>query len=425
MSPTLIESGAGFGGPLASDTAPFDVAKIRIEFPILSQHVHGKPLVYLDSANTSQKPEAVLWAMDTYYRETNANIHRGTHVLSERATAAYEGARAKVRRFLNAADTKEIVFVRGTTEGINLVASSFGWSVKEGDEILLTGMEHHSGIVPWQLVCERTGAKLRVVPIDDDGQISLEDVETRLSENTKIVSVVHVSNALGTVNPVKEIIRLAHARGVPVLVDGAQAVPHMKVNVQDLDCDFYAFSGHKMFGPTGIGALYGKRSWLEKLPPYQGGGDMISSVTFAKTTYNELPWKFEAGTANIAGGVGLGAAVDWLEAVGLPAVAVHEHDLLEYGTKRLLEIPGLRPIGTAKQKAGVLSFVLGEIHPHDIGTILDREGVAIRTGHHCAQPVMERFGVPATARASLALYNTRDDIDALVAGLAKVREIMG
>jgi cysteine desulfurase/selenocysteine lyase len=403
-----------------------EILSHRSDFPILSRQIHGKPLVYLDSANTTQKPLAVLERMDRYYREENANIHRGTHLLSELATAAYEGAREKVRGFLNAPSTREIVFVRGTTEAINLVATSFGQAfVKAGDEILVTQMEHHSNIVPWQLLRERTGAVLKVVPIDDRGELVFEEFEKLLSGRTKLVSLVHVSNALGTVNPVKRVIELAHARNVPVLVDGAQSAPHVPVDVTALDCDFFAFSGHKVYGPTGIGALYAKEKWLEAMPPYQGGGDMISSVSFEKTTYNELPYKFEAGTSNIAGGVGLGAAVDYLQAIGLDAIAAHESDLLAYGTKRLLEVPGLTLVGTAPEKAGVLSFVMDEIHPHDIGTILDREGVAIRTGHHCAQPVMTRYGLPATARASLGLYNTRADLDALVAGLARVQELFG
>lgn len=407
-------------------TAARDVAAHRADFPILSRKVHGKSLVYLDSANTTQKPVAVLDRMDRYYREENANIHRGTHLLSELATAAYEGAREKVRGFLNARSTREIVFVRGTTEAINLVASSFGQAfVKAGDEILITGMEHHSNIVPWQLLRERTGAALKVVPIDDRGELVFEEFERLLSERTKLVAVVHVSNALGTVNPVKRMIDLAHARGIPVLVDGAQSAPHLPVDVTALDCDFFAFSGHKVYGPTGIGALYAKDKWLEAMPPYQGGGDMISSVSFEKTTYNELPYKFEAGTSNIAGGVGLGAAIDYVAAIGLDRIAAHEQDLLDYGTERLSEIPGLTLVGTAREKAGVLSFVMDEIHPHDIGTILDREGVAIRTGHHCAQPVMTRYGLPATARASLGLYSTRADLDALVEGLGKVREVFG
>jgi cysteine desulfurase/selenocysteine lyase len=406
-------------------TSDLDVERIRAGFPILRRKVHGKPLVYLDNANTSQKPEAVIASMDRFYREENANIHRSTHLLSELATAAYEGAREKVRRFVNAAESREIVFVRGTTEAVNLVASSFGWSVKAGDEIVISAMEHHSNIVPWQLLCERAGARLRVIPINDEGEILVDAYADLLSPRVRLVSLNHVSNALGTINPVKRMIGMAHEKGIPVFIDGAQAVPHLRVDVRDLDCDFYGFSGHKMFGPTGIGALYGKAEWLEKLPPYQGGGDMIASVSFEKTTYNILPYKFEAGTANIAGGVGLGAAVDYLEGIGLDAVAAHEHDLLEYATARITEIPGVRIIGTAREKASVLSFVIDEIHPHDIGTILDREGIAIRTGQHCAQPVMDRFGVPATARASFALYNTRDEVDALIAGLHAVIEMLG
>lgn len=401
-----------------------DLVRVRRDFPILAQTVHGRPLVYLDSANTSQKPLAVIEATDRYYRETNANIHRGTHLLSEKATAAYEGARERVRRFLNARSVAEIVFVRGTTEAVNLVASSFGQAfVRAGDEIVISAMEHHSNIVPWQLLCERTGAVLRVIPIDDRGELVLDALDGLLTERTRLVSVVQVSNALGTVNPVKEIIAAAHARGIPVFVDGAQAVPHQAVDVAALDCDFYAWSGHKTFGPTGIGVLYGKERWLEKMPPYQGGGDMIASVSFEKTTYNVLPYKFEAGTANIAGGAALSAALDYVDGLGYAAIGAHEADLLTYGTARLLEVPGLRMIGTARHKAGVLSFVLDDVHPHDIGTILDREGIAIRTGHHCAQPVMDRFDVPATARASLAFYNTREEIDALVAGLLTVREV--
>jgi cysteine desulfurase/selenocysteine lyase len=404
----------------------FDVAKIRADFPILSERIHGQPLVYLDSANTSQKPEAVLKAMDDYYRHANANVHRATHLLSERATAWYEGARAKAAAFLHAADAHAIVFTKGTTDGINLVAQSYGRStLKAGDEILLSWLEHHSNIVPWQLVAEQTGAVIRVVPINEAGEIDLEQYQALLSSKTRIVALGHVSNALGTINPIKNMIALAHERGAVVLVDGAQAVPHLVVDVQALDCDFYVFSSHKMYGPTGIGALYGKRSWLEKMPPYQGGGDMIASVTFEKTTYNALPWRFEAGTVNIAGGAGLAAAIDYLSAAGLPAVAAHEHDLLVYATERLREIPDLRILGTAPAKSAVISFLLGDIHPHDIGTVLDQEGIAIRTGQHCAQPVMDRYGVSATARASFGLYNTRADVDALAAGLRKVREIFG
>jgi cysteine desulfurase/selenocysteine lyase len=405
---------------------PFDVDKIRQQFPILGRPVHGKRLVYLDNANTTQKPRAVIEAERRYYEETNANIHRGTHFLSEKATAEYEGAREAVARFLGARSSKEIVFTRGTTEAINLVAAGFAQSVlKEGDEVLLTGLEHHSNIVPWQLACGRTGARLVVVPITDSGEVPVEEFEKRLSTRTKIAAVSHVSNALGTINPVEEFIRLAQGRAVPVLVDGAQAVPHIPVDVAALGCDFYAISGHKMYGPTGLGALYGTEAWLERLPPYQGGGDMISSVTFEKTTYNDLPWKFEAGTANIAGGIAFGVAADWLLAVGLPAVAAHEHTLLVRATEALSAIEGLRIIGTAPRKAAVVSFLLGDVHPHDIGTVLDREGIAIRTGQHCAQPVMDRYGISATARASFGVYNTEEEVDVLAAALRKVQEVFG
>lgn len=406
--------------------AAFDVETVRADFPILSRKVRGRTLVYLDSANTTQKPEAVIRASDRFYRETNANIHRSTYRLSEEATTAYEGAREKVRRFLNAASTREVVFTRGTTEAINLLASSFGQAfVKAGDEVLITGMEHHSNIVPWQLLCERTGARLRVLPIDDRGDLVLEELDTLLTERTRILGVVHVSNALGTVNPVKEIVARAHAKGVPVLVDAAQSLPHLGVDVADLGCDFLAFSGHKVYGPTGIGVLWGKEEWLEKLPPYQGGGDMIASVSFEKTTYAELPARLEAGTGNLAGGVALGTALDYVTAIGLERIAAHERALLAHATERLSEIPGLRIIGTAREKAGVVSFVLENVHPHDVGTILDQEGICIRTGHHCAQPVMTRYDLPATARASFGLYNTLEEVDALVAGLGKVREVFG
>lgn len=407
-------------------TTAFDVAAVRRDFPLLSRTAHGHPLVYLDSANTTQKPEAVIRASDRFYREQNANIHRSTYRLSEEATAAYEGARETARRFVNARSTREIVFTRGTTESINLLATSFGQAfVKAGDEILITGMEHHSNIVPWQLLCERTGAKLRVIPIDDRGDLIMDDLGRLLTEKTRLVGVVHVSNALGTINPVKALIGYAHGKGVPVLLDGAQSIPHLGVDVQALDCDFLAFSGHKVYGPTGIGVLYGKESWLSKMPPYQGGGDMIASVSFEKTTYADLPAKFEAGTGNLAGAVALGAALDYVTALGLPKIAAHEADLLAYATARLSEIPGLRIIGTAREKASVVSFVLGDIHPHDVGTILDQEGICIRTGHHCAQPVMTRYDLPATARASFGLYNTREEVDALAAGLRKVLEVFG
>ena len=404
----------------------FDVQKIREDFPILRQRVHGKPLVYLDNAATAQKPQAVIEAIERYYRAENSNIHRGVHYLSEQATQAYEAARAKARGFLNAAHDREIVFVRGTTEGINLVAQSHGRTfLKAGDEIIVSGMEHHSNIVPWQMVCEATGAVLRVIPIADDGTLVLEAYEKLLGPRTRFVALAHVSNALGTINPVKRMIAMAHRDGAPVLLDGAQAAPHIAVDVRDLDCDFYAFSGHKLLGPTGVGILYGKADLLEKMPPYQGGGDMISAVTFEKTLYNGLPFKFEAGTPHIEGGIGLGAAIDYLRGIGMDAITAYEADLLAYGTQVLAAVPGVRIIGTAREKAGVLSFVMDGVHPHDIGTILDHEGVAIRAGHHCAMPVMQRFGIPATARASLAFYNTREDLDALVAALQKVREIFG
>jgi len=418
------------GGILASEeptkVLSFDADSIREEFPILKQLVYGKPLVYLDNAATSQKPTAVIDAMTRYYSTDNSNIHRGVHLLSERATQAYEEVRIKVQRFINAAQPKEIIFTRGTTEAINLVAGSYGRAtVRSGDEVLITAMEHHSNIVPWQILCEEKGARLRVAPINDDGELILEEFAKLLNERTRIVSLVHVSNALGTINPIRAIVEIAHRHNVPVMIDGAQAAPHMKLDVRELDCDFYAFSGHKVYGPTGIGVLYGKASLLEAMPPYQGGGDMIASVTFEKTTYNTLPYKFEAGTPNIAGTIGLGAAIDYVNQIGIGRIARYEHELLNYGTEALSQIPGLRMIGTAKDKAGVLSFVLEGVHPHDVGTILDREGVAIRTGHHCAMPVMERFGIPATARASLACYNTKEEIDALVTGLHKVKEVFG
>lgn len=406
--------------------SPFDVQKIRADFPILQQTVYGKPLVYLDNAATSQKPAAVIEATTRYYSTDNSNIHRGVHLLSERATREYEEARAKAQNFINAAHSKEIIFVRGTTEAINLVANTYGRAnVGAGDEVLITAMEHHSNIVPWQMLCEEKGARLRVAPINDDGELILDELEKLLNERTKIVSVAHISNALGTINPVHRIVEMAHHRGARVLIDGAQAAPHATIDVQALDCDFYAFSGHKVFGPTGIGVLYGKASLLEAMPPYQGGGDMIASVTFEKTSYNVLPYKFEAGTPNIAGTIGLGAAIDYVSEIGLENIARYEQGLLEYGTAELSKIPGLRLIGTAREKAGVLSFVLEGIHPHDVGTILDREGIAIRTGHHCAMPVMERFKIPATSRASLAFYNTREEIDALVTGIYKVKEVFG
>jgi len=395
----------------------YDVAALRKDFPILRQKVHGKRLVYLDNAATSQKPQAVIDRVTRFYEQENANVHRGVHLLSETATKEYESARARVARFINASP-QETIFVRGTTEAINLVANTFVRArLRKGDEIVVTQMEHHSNIVPWQLLCEQVGAKLRVVPVDDNGDLDLAAYAAALGPKTRFVAVVHVSNALGTVNPVQRLVQEAHAKGIPILVDGAQAVPHMPVDVRALGCDFYAFSGHKMYGPTGVGVLYGKQEHLEAMPPWMGGGDMIRSVTFEKSTWNELPYKFEAGTPNIAGGIGLGAAVDYLQKVGLVAIAEHEHRVLEHATQQALTIPGLRIIGTAINKAGVLSFTLEGIHPHDIGSLVDRDGVAIRTGHHCAQPVMERFGVPATCRASLGLYNDTDDIDALIASL--------
>jgi cysteine desulfurase/selenocysteine lyase len=411
--------------PVAAAAAPaLDAERLRADFPILAGTAHGKPLVYLDSANTSQKPRAVIDAERRVYEEYYSNVHRGVYELSVKAEQAFEGARAKLQRFVNAREAREIVFVRGTTEAINLVAQSYGRSrLGAGDEVLISGLEHHSNIVPWQLVCEQTGARLRVAPIDDAGEIQLDELERLLGPRTRVVAVGHVSNSLGTLNPVKRIIELAHAHGAVALIDGAQAAPHLAVDVQALDADFYAFSGHKMFGPSGAGVLYGKAALLEAMPPWMGGGDMILQVTFEKTTFNQIPYKFEAGTPNIAGVIALGAAVDYLTGVGLPAIAAHEHALLEYATARLSELPGLRIVGTAREKAAVISFVLDGVHPHDIGTVLDYEGIAVRTGHHCCQPVMDRYGLAATARASLALYNTRADVDALVAGVKKVQEL--
>ena len=400
-----------------------DVSAARKDFPALHQEVHGKPLVYLDNAATTQKPTAVIDAIDRFYRFDCSNVHRGVHELSERATKAYEEARTSVKRFINARTEREIVFVRGTTEAINLVASSYGRShLKAGDEILISALEHHSNIVPWQLLSDQIGTRLVVAPINDDGELMLEEFERRLGPNTALVAVAHVSNALGTVMPVQEIIRMAHARNVPVLIDGAQAVSHLRVDVRELGCDFYAFSGHKVFGPTGIGILYGREDLLDRMPPYQGGGDMIRSVTFEKTTYNELPYKFEAGTPHVAGAIGLGAALDYLSRLGIDRVTDYERGLLAYGTELLESIRGLRLIGTAREKAAVLSFVLEGIHPHDVGTVLDRLGIAVRTGHHCAQPVMARFGVPATTRASLAFYNTKAELDALADGIRQVQQ---
>ena len=404
----------------------FDVERIRKDFPALDQTVHGKPLVYLDNAATSQKPLAVIEAEEGFYRRDCSNIHRGVHELSERATKSYEDARVTAQRFLNARDSGEIIFVRGTTEAINLVAGSFGRkNVQPGDEILITAMEHHSNIVPWQILCEEKGAKLRVAPINDRGEVLFEEFEKLLGPKTRLVSVVHVSNVLGTINPVHEMIDAAHRKNVPVLLDGAQAAPHLKIDVQELDCEFYTFSGHKLYGPTGVGVLYGKADVLNAMPPYQGGGDMISSVTFEKTIYNSLPYKFEAGTSNIAGGIGLGAAIDYVNRIGMENIAAYEDELLAYATEEVNCIPGLKIIGAAEKKAGVISFVMEGIHPHDVGTILDQEGIAVRTGHHCAQPLMERFKIPATTRASLAFYNTKREIDALAAGIHKVKELLG
>jgi len=408
----------------ATAAAALDVARVRADFPALRQEIHGRPLVYLDNAATTQKPEAVLASIDTFYRRDCANVHRGVHTLSQRATVAYESARSAVKRHLGARDSREIVFTRGTTEAINLVAWSFVRPrLGEGDEILISEMEHHSNIVPWQLLCAERGATLRVIPIDDRGDVILEEYERLLTERTRIVGITWVSNALGTVNPVREMIATAHARGIPVLVDAAQAVPHLAVDVEKLDCDFLAFSGHKAYGPTGIGALYGKRIHLLEMQPYQGGGDMILSVSFERTVYQEPPYRFEAGTPNIAGAVGLAAALGYLEGIGHEAITDHERRLLDEATRKVLEVPGARLIGTARQRSSVLSFVIDGIHPHDVGTILDTEGVAVRAGHHCAQPVMKRYGVSATLRASFGIYNSSDEIDALVRGLRKVREV--
>ena len=424
MTPPGISSVAA--QPKEARPGSFDADRIREDFPVLRQTVNGKPLIYLDNAATSQKPQAVLDALRKFYETECANVHRGIHWMSEEATRDYEESREKARQFLGAADAKEILFVRGTTEAINLVAQSFGRPrLQAGDEILITAMEHHSNIVPWQMLCEQTGALLRVAPINDDGELLLDEFERLLTERTRLAAICHISNALGTVNPVARLIEMAHSRKVPVLLDGAQAAPHVPVDVRELDCDFYAFSGHKLYGPTGIGVLYGKRQWLEEMPPYQGGGDMILSVTFEKTTYNALPYKFEAGTPHVAGAIGLGAALDYVNQVGLKQAGAYENELLAYATERVRRIPGVRLIGTAREKAGVLSFVFEDIHPHDVGTILDQEGIAVRAGHHCAMPVMERFGIPATTRASFAFYNTPREVDALVAGMERVKEVLG
>jgi cysteine desulfurase/selenocysteine lyase len=416
--------GAVAGPPPRLPAHPLDVDRIREDFPILRRRIRGKKLVYLDNAATSQKPQVVIDAVKHFYTAENANIHRGVHYLSELATAAYDQARDKVARFLNARSSAEIIFTRGTTEGINLVAQSYARPLlKAGDEILITGMEHHSNIVPWQLVCEQTGAVLRAAPISDAGELEVAAFERLLTDRTRLVSVVHLSNALGTINPIKHLIELAHARGIPVLVDGAQSAPHLQVDLQELGCDFFAFSGHKLYGPTGVGVLYGREALLDRMPPYQGGGDMIATVTLQRSTWAPLPAKFEAGTPMIAQVIGLGAAIDYVTQLGLEAIAAEEKDLLGYATELVSQIKGIRLIGTAREKASVLGFVLEGVHPHDIGTVLDDVGVAIRAGHHCAQPVMERFGVPATARASFAFYNTRPEVDVLVDGLMTVKKM--
>lgn len=407
--------------PGALEDPGFDVQRVRRDFPILQERMHGKPLVYLDNAATAQKPRSVIQAISRYYQEENANVHRGVYKLSELASEAYEGAREYVRSFINAASKREIVFTRGTTESINLVAATFGRKyIGHGDEVLISELEHHSNIVPWQILCEERGALLKVVPINDRGELEMEQFYSLLSPRTKIVAVAHISNSLGTINPVQEIIAAAHAQGTPVLLDGAQAVPHTRVDVRALDCDFYCFSGHKTYGPTGIGVLYAKQELLESMPPYQSGGDMINSVSFEKTTYNELPYRFEAGTPHIAGAVGLKAALAYIERIGYDTIEAHERELLAYATEVLQNIESLRIIGTAARKAAVISFDIDGIHPHDVGTILDRDGIAVRTGHHCTQPVMAHFDIPATSRASFAIYNTKEEIDALVAGIHKL-----
>ena len=412
--------------PVITNTSLYDVEAIRKDFPILQTHVHGKPLVYLDNAATTQKPIGVIRKAQEYYSTMNSNIHRGVHALSGVSTEAFETARIKIKKFINALGKNEIIFTRGATESINLVAQTYGRvNLNEGDEVIISEMEHHSNIVPWQLICNEKKAKLKVIPINDDGEIIFEEYEKLLSDRTKIVSVVYCSNSLGTVNPVRKIIKVAHKKGIPVLLDAAQAVNHLPIDVQELDCDFLVFSGHKIYGPTGIGVLYGKINLLESMPPYQGGGDMISKVTFEETTYNELPHKFEAGTPNIAGAIGLGEAIDYVSHIGIGTIALHEKDLLDYATDAVQSVPGLKIIGTAKEKVSVLSFVLDDVHPHDIGTFLDFEGVAIRTGHHCTQPVMNRYKIPATSRASFAMYNTHEEIDVLVNGLNKIIKVFG
>ncbi|MBK17674.1 MAG: cysteine desulfurase CsdA [Rhodospirillaceae bacterium] len=407
-------------------TPSFDIERVRQDFPILSEEVYGKPLVYFDSAASAQKPRAVIDAISTVYETEYANVHRGVHYMSQKATDAMEAARETVRSFINAGDVREVIFVRGATEGINLVASCWGrQNLTAGDEIIVSIMEHHSNIVPWQIIAEQTGAIIKVVPISSDGALDMDAFSDLLSDKTKIVAMTHISNALGTVTPIEEIIRLAHEKDVPVLVDGCQAAPHMTLDMQALDADFYVFSGHKIYGPSGIGVLYGKSALLEAMPPYQGGGEMIDVVSFEKTTYADLPFKFEAGTPHISGAIGMGAAISYINSLGLENIAAHENDLLAYGTEKLGELNSLRLVGTAPEKAAILSFVLESVHPHDVGTILDREGIAVRTGHHCAQPVMDRFDIAATIRASIGMYNTRDEIDTLVGGLGRVQEIFG
>ena len=410
----------------AASPPRLDVAALRRDFPILTERVNGKPLVYLDNAATTQKPASVIDALVAYYRHGNANVHRGVHTLSQRATDDYEAARARIARFIGGVAIEEVIYTSGTTGGLNLVAQSYGRNVlRPGDDVVISGLEHHSNIVPWQIVCAQTGASLRVVPVNDAGEIEMDAYERLLGPRTKIVAFTHVSNALGTITPIERIIRLAHDAGAIVVVDGAQAVAHLGVDVRALDCEFYAFSGHKIFGPTGIGALYGKAAILDAMPPYQGGGDMIRSVTFEKTEYNDLPYKFEAGTPNIAGAIGLGAAIDYVERVGIGAIAAYEDALLDYATRRVEAISGLRIVGTAAHKAAIVSFTLDGVHAHDVGTILDNEGIAVRAGHHCAMPVMERFGISGTARASFALYNTFDEIDSLAAGIERVQRMFG
>lgn len=403
----------------------FDVEKIRQDFPILKTIVHGKQIVYFDNAATTQKPQAVLDVLNNYYTEYNSNVHRGVHYLSEKATSAFEEARTKINNFINAKSSKEIIFTRGTTEAINLVASTYGYdNIKDGDEIIISTLEHHSNIVPWQILCERKNAKLRIIPLNEHGELIIEEYEKLINEKTKLVAISHTSNTLGTVNPVKEIIEIAHRKNVPVLIDGAQAIQHTKIDVQELDCDFFAFSGHKVYGPTGIGILYGKENLLDKMPPYQGGGEMIKHVQFEKTTYNELPYKFEAGTPDISGAIGLGAAIDYVNNIGLDNISKYEKEILNYATELLNKIEDFRIIGTAKNKASVISFLIGNIHPYDTGVILDQMGIAIRTGHHCTEPLIDFLKIPGTARASFAFYNTKDEIDYLVKGIMKVKQLL-